>query len=58
MLKKVQVEIVTNTTIKNNTMRKLIKATCKKAAFLSDNTMYEQIDGVSIGSPLALVPEK
>ena len=58
MLKKVQVEIVTNTTIKNNTMRKLIKATYKKAAFLSDNTMYEQIDGASIGSPLALVPEK
>ena len=36
-------------------MRKLIKDTCKKTAFSFDNEIYEQIDGVSMGSPLAPV---
>ena len=44
--------MVINTTIKKNAMRKLVKFTCKKTAFLFDNTMYEQIHCVSIGSPL------
>ena len=36
-------------------MHKLIKDTCKKTAFSFDNIIYEQIDGVSMGSPLAPV---
>ena len=55
ILKKVYEEKVINTTIKKNTMRKLIKDTCKKTAFVFDNEIYEQIDGVSMGSPLAPV---
>ena len=52
ILKKVYADMVINTTIKKNAMRKLVKFTCKKTAFLFDNTMYEQIHCVSIGSPL------
>ena len=55
ILKKVYVEKVINTTIKKNTMRKLTKDTCKKTAFVFDNEIYQQIDDVSMGSPLALV---
>ena len=36
-------------------MRKLTKDTCKKTAFVFDNEIYEQIDGVSMWSPLAPV---
>ena len=36
-------------------MRKFIKGTYKKTAFSFDNIIYEQIDGVSMGSPLAPV---
>ena len=36
-------------------MGKLTKDTCKKTAFSFDNIIYEQIDGVSMGSPLAPV---
>ena len=36
-------------------MIKLIKDTCKKTAFLFDSEIYKQIDGVSMGSPLAPV---
>ena len=55
ILKKVYVEKVINTTVKKNSMRKLIKNTCKKTAFVFVNEIYEQIDGVSMGSPLAPV---
>ena len=34
-------------------MRKVKKDTCKKTAFVFDNEINEQIDGVSLGSPLA-----
>ena len=37
MLKKVYVEKVINTSIKKNTMGKLIKDTCKDTAFIFDN---------------------
>ena len=36
-------------------MKKLIKDTCKKTGFAFDNDIYEQIDGVSMGSPLVPV---
>ena len=55
ILKKVYVEKVINTTVKKNSMRKLIKDSCKKTAFVFDNEIYEQIDGVSMGAPLAPV---
>ena len=55
ILKKVYVEKAINTTIKKNTVRKLTKDTCKKTAFVFDNEIYQQIDDVSMGSPLALV---
>ena len=55
IFKKVYVKKVINTTIKKNTIRKLLKDTCKKTAFVFDNEIYEQIDGVSVGSPLAPV---
>ena len=34
-------------------MRKLVKDTCQKTAFVFDNEIYKQIDGASTGSPLA-----
>ena len=55
IFKKAHVEKVIDTIIKKNTMRKLIKDTCKKTAFVFDNEIYKQIDGVSMGSPLAPV---
>ena len=55
ILKKVYADMVINTTIKENAMRKLVKVTCKKTAFLFENTMYEQTHCVSIGSPLVPV---
>ena len=58
MLKKVYVEKVINTCIKKNTMGKLMKDTCKNTAFVFDNETYKQIDGVSMGSPLAPVLTK
>ena len=58
MLKKVYVEKVVNTSIKKNNMGKLIKDTCKNTAFVFDNETYKQIDGVSMGSPLAPVLTK
>ena len=54
-MKKVYVEKVINFTIKKNTMRKLIKDTCKNTAFVFDYEIYKQIDGVSMGLPLAPV---
>ena len=54
-IKKGYVEKVINTTIKKNSMRKFIKDTCKKTAFVFDNEIYKQIDGVNMGSPLAPV---
>ena len=46
---------IINTTIKKNNVRKLIKDTCKNTGFVFDNEIYDQIDDVSMGSPLASV---
>ena len=54
-LKKVYVEKLINITIKKNDMKKLIKDTCKKTASVFDNEIYDQIDDVSMGLPLAQV---
>ena len=53
--KVVYVEKVINTTLKRNTIRKLIKDTCKKTAFVSDNEIYKKTEGVSMSSPIAPV---
>ena len=55
LLKSVYVERGINTLIRKNTMRKLIKDTCQKPDFVIDNEMHQQIDSVSMGSPLAPV---
>ena len=43
------------TTISKKTLRKLIKDTCTKTVFSANNILYEQIDGVSMGSSLGPV---
>ena len=43
------------TNMKKRTMKKLLKDCCTKNAFSFNNTIYEQIDGVSIGSCLGSV---
>ena len=48
-------EKMVDTTLKKNTLKKLIGDTCTKTVFSCNNTLYEQTDGVSIGSSLAPV---
>ena len=43
-------EIETN--LKKSTLKKLIKDTCTKTVFSSNDQLYEQIDGVSMGSSM------
>ncbi|XP_066931458.1 uncharacterized protein [Clytia hemisphaerica] len=43
------------TKISKNTLRKLIQDTCKKTVFSANNILYEQLDGVSMGSSLGPV---
>ena len=43
------------TTLEKRTLRKLIKDTCTKTAFSCNNVLYEQCDGVSMGSSLGPV---
>ena len=43
------------TSLKQRTLKKLIKDTCSKTAFMFDGTIYEQIDGVSMGAALGPV---
>ena len=55
LYKKFYVKKARNTTITKNIVRKLMKDTCKNAAFVFDNEIYKQIDDVSMGSPLTPV---
>jgi len=43
---------LTKTTLKWRTLKKLLLDACKKTAFSFNNVIYEQIDGVSMGSSL------
>ena len=43
------------TNIKKRTMKKLLKDCCTKNAFPFNNTIYEQINDISMGSCLGLV---
>ena len=53
ILNRVYEEKVLVTTLKKRTMKKLIRDCCSKTTFSFNNILYEQIDGVSMGSPLA-----
>ena len=44
-----------NTNLKKITMKKLLLDSCTKTAFSFDNALYEQCDGVSMGSSLGPV---
>ena len=55
ILKRIYDDKLIHNYIKKNAMCKLIKDTCKKTAFSFDNIIYEQVDGVGMGSPLASV---
>ena len=55
ILDRVYKEKLITTTLKKRTLKKLILDTCSKTAFLSGGTIYEQIDGVSMGASLGPV---
>ena len=44
-----------STSLKQRTLKKLIKDTCSKTAFMLDGIIYEQTDGVSMGASLGPV---
>ena len=46
------------TNLKKRTMKKLLLNSCTKTAFSYGNIIYQQCDGVSIGSSLTLVLKK
>ena len=52
ILKRVYNEKLINTNLTKRTMKKLLKDACTKTGFTFNNKLYEQIDGVSMGSPL------
>ena len=54
-MNRVYKEKAISTSLKQRTLKKLIKDTCSKTAFLFDNVIYEQIDGVSMGAALGPV---
>ena len=41
-----------HTQLKKSTLKKLIRDTCTKTVFSSNGQLYEQIDGVSMGSSM------
>ena len=55
ILDRIYKDKVIPTTLKRRTLKKLIKDTCSKTAFMFDGVIYEQIDGVSMGAALGPV---
>ena len=55
ILNRIYNEKLVNTTIKKNTMRKLLGGTCTKTTFMFNGNIYKQIDGVSMGASLGPV---
>jgi hypothetical protein len=55
IMNRVYKEKAITTLLKQRTLKKLINDTCSKTAFLCDNVIYEQIDGVSMGAALGPV---
>ena len=55
ILKRVYEEKLVKTNLKKNTLKKLIKDSCSKTAFMFNGKIYKQIDGVSMASSLGPV---
>ena len=55
VLERVYKDNIISTTLKKRTLKKLIKDTCSKTAFMFDGVIYEQTDGVSMGAALGPV---
>ena len=55
ILDRVYSQKLISTNLKKRTLKKLILDTCSKTAFMFDNTIYEQKDGVSMGASLGPV---
>ena len=55
ILKRIYESKQIDTTLKKQTLKKLIKDCCSKTPFSFGNEIYKQIDGVSMGSSLAPV---
>ena len=55
ILDRIYKDKVISTSLKPRTLKKLIKDTCSKTAFMLDGVIYEQIDGVSMGASLGPV---
>ena len=55
ILERVYAEKTINTKLSKRSLRKLILDSCNKTAFSFNNKIYEQIDGVSMGSSLGPV---
>ena len=52
VLNRIYNENLIETKLKRRTLKKLLLDACKKTAFSFNNIIYEQIDGVSMGSSL------
>ena len=55
ILKRIYQEELISTTLSKKSLKKLILDTCKKTAFSTNNKIFEQIDGVSMGGSLGPV---
>ena len=55
IMNRIYTEKKISTTLKQRTLKKLIKDTCSKTAFMLDGIIYEQTDGVSMGASLGPV---
>ena len=55
VFKRIFTDELIDTTLSNRTLKNLLLDACTKTVFSFDNTLYEQIDGVSMGSRLAPV---
>ena len=55
ILKRVYKDKLIKTNLRKSTLKKLLLDACKKTAFSFNNTIYEQKDGVSMGSSLGPV---
>ena len=55
ILDRVYSQKLISTNLKKRTLKKLILDTCSKTAFMFDDTIYEQKDGVSMGASLGPV---
>ena len=55
ILKRIYTDKLVSTNLKKRTLKKLILDTCTKTAFSFNNKLYQQKDGVSMGSSLGPV---